>query len=163
MDCRRVCLPPHRDIALHKARTQAYKHHRREVPTVTLIAKHSPPNIPDHYYIGLKVNAPANSATPPHTHGGGAVAATMIRGRMVNQMICPHHEPDSQGTGVEILGAGESWYEPPGCHHVRSENPFDEEAEFMTWFVVSKEYVDREGIAGLVVLDAAVEEREAKR
>ena len=87
---------------------------------------------------------------------------------MLNQMGCPDEDPDSQGSGPKIYGLGESWYEPPGCHHVRSENVGDgkggevEEAVFLACFVVSKEKVDREGLRGLVVIDAAVEEEMEK-
>ena len=107
--------------------------------------------------MGLMVTAPVNAATPPHTHGGAAIVATMTRGKMLNQMVCPDHDPDSQGTGPKIYSVGESWYEPPGCHHVRSENAGDEEAQFLAVFVVAKEKVDNEGLAGLVVIDAAVQ------
>lgn len=77
-------------------------------------------------------------------------------------MVCPHHEAESQGDGAKVYEVGESWYEMPGCHHVRSENggEGDEEAEFVAWFVVEKGVVDRDGLAGLVVVDAAVEEKE---
>jgi hypothetical protein len=111
--------------------------------------------------MGLMVTAPPNSATPPHTHGGAAVVATMIRGQMLNQTVCPNHDPDSQGTGPKVYSVGESWYEPPGCHHVRSETVGDEEAQFLAVFIIDKEKVDKEGPASLVVIDADVEE--AKR
>ncbi|KAK5047504.1 hypothetical protein LTR84_006601 [Exophiala bonariae] len=126
--------------------------------SVAPVFQESPSNIPDHYYLGLMVTAPVNAATPPHTHGGGAIVATMIRGKMLNQMVCPHHDPDSQGTGPKVYSVGESWYEPPGCHHVRSENVGDEEAQFLAVFVIDKKKVDTEGLASLVVIDAAVEE-----
>lgn len=132
---------------------------RKPLPAVTPAFQHSPSNIPDHYYIGLRVNAPVGSATPPHTHGGAAIVATMIKGKMLNQMVCPDHDPDSQGSGAIVHSAGESWYEPPGCHHVRSENIGDEEAEFLAVFVVSKEKIDKEGLQSLVVIDAAVNEQ----
>lgn len=125
---------------------------------MSLVSQESPANIPGHYYLGLKVVVPVNGSTPPHTHGGAAIQATMVRGKMLNQMVCPHHEPDSQGTGPKIFDVGDSWYEPPGCHHVRSENVGDKEAEFVAWFVVKKETVDNGGIRALVVIDAAVEE-----
>ncbi|KIW58252.1 hypothetical protein PV05_02791 [Exophiala xenobiotica] len=120
----------------------------RPVATVALAFQHSPSNIPNHYYLGVKVTAPVNAATPPHTHGGGAIVATMIRGKMLNQMVCPNHDPDSQGSGPKIYAAGESWYEPPGCHHVRSENVGDEQAEFIATFVIDKETVNKEGGEG---------------
>ena len=47
------------------------------------------------------------------------------------------------------------WYEAPGCRHVRSENPFDEEAQFYANFVIDTkklEEVDDMG-AALVILD----------
>lgn len=113
------------------------------------------------YYLGLRVTAPVNAATPPHTHGGGAIVATVIKGKVLNQMVCPDHDPESQGSGPKVYGVGEVWYEPPGCHHVRSENVGDEEAEFIATFVVDKKKVDTEGLQSLVVIDAAVEE--AKR
>lgn len=126
---------------------------------VALAFQHAPSNTPDHYYIGLKVTVPVNGATPPHYHGGAAVAATMIRGKTLNQMVCPEHDPNSQGTGPKIYSVGESWYEPPGCHHVRAENGGDEEAEFIATFVVSKKKVDTEGLQGLVEIDAETEEK----
>ena len=85
----------------------------------------------------------------------------MIRGKMLNQMVCPDHGPESQGSGPKVYSVGETWYEPPGCHHVRSENVGDEEAEFIATFVIDKKKVDTEGLESLVVIDAAVEE--AKR
>ena len=130
---------------------------------VELAFKHAPANIPDHYYLGLKVTTPVNGATPPHTHGGGAIVATVTKGKALNQMVCPEHDPESQGTGPKVYGVGESWYEPPGCHHVRAENAGDEEAEFIAAFVIDKKKVDDEGLGALVVIDAEVEEaRRAK-
>jgi quercetin dioxygenase-like cupin family protein len=129
------------------------------MPKVLPAFQERPSNMPDHYFIGLRVLAPPHAATPPHTHGGAAVAATMIRGRMINQMVCPHHEASSQGTGPQLHSAGESWYEPPGCHHVRSENPDDTEAEFIAVFVISKEKIDRDGLGSLVVIDNDVEDQ----
>lgn len=128
------------------------------MPAVVPTFQEAPSNMPDHYYLGLMVTAPVNAATPPHTHGGAAIVATMIRGKMLNQMVCPNHDPDSQGTGPKVYSVGESWYEPPGCHHVRSETVGDEEAQFLAVFVVSREKVDKEGLASLVVIDAAAEE-----
>lgn len=136
---------------------------RRPGVSVAPAFMEQPSNIPDHYYLGLKVTAPVNAATPPHTHGGGAIAATMIKGKMLNQMVCPDHDPESQGSGPKVYGPGETWYEPPGCHHVRSENVGDEEAEFIAVFVIDKKKVDTEGLQSLVVIDAAVEEAKGSK
>lgn len=78
----------------------------------------------------------------------------MIRGASLNQM--------NRDEAV-VYKEGETWYEAPGCHHVRSENVSEgegEEASFYAVFVVDDEVIERGGYAGLVVLDAEVEERE---
>lgn len=55
----------------------------------------------------------------------------------------------------KIYKEGETWYEAPGCHHVRSENvSAEEEARFVAVFVVDDEVVEKHGYGGLVVLDA---------
>jgi hypothetical protein len=93
------------------------------------------------------------------TSGGAAVFATVIRGAVLNQTICPHEDPAGQGSGVWQYGAGESWFEPPGCHHVLSRNASDtEEAEFVAVFVVEKSVVEEQGLRGVVVIDAAVKD-----
>lgn len=129
--------------------------------TIAPSFRESPSNAPNHYFLGLMVTAPVNAATPPHTHGGAAVVATLIRGKMLNQMVCPHDDPNGQGSGPKVYKAGDTWYEPPGCHHVRSENVGDEEALFHAVFVVEKEKIDKEGLESLVVIDAAVEDAKA--
>src|SRR5687768_18486915 len=76
------------------------------------------------------------SATPPHTHAGAAVVATVIKGHGLNQMVHTHVDPTTgekvqHDGGAKVYGPGESWYEAPGCHHVRSETVGDEEAIFV--------------------------------
>ena len=82
------------------------------------------------------------------------------------QMVCPDHDPESQGSGVKTYTVGESWYEPPGCHHVRSENAStEEEAFFIVNLVQETKKIEELGMLNaLVVIDADVEEkkREAK-
>lgn len=108
-------------------------------------------------YIGLKVTAPVNSATPPHKHGGAAVVAVMVRGRMLNEMEC-----DGKGDGPKVYSEGECWYEPPGCHHVRSENAGDEEAVFIANFVIETKKIEEAGVRNaLVQIDADEEEKKS--
>ena len=78
----------------------------------------------------------------------------MLRGASLNQMNCdePH-----------VYVEGDTWYEAPGCHHIRSENACktpDEEATFYAVLVIDDEVIEKEGYAGLAVLDADVEEKE---
>ncbi|KAH7200561.1 hypothetical protein DER44DRAFT_672837 [Fusarium oxysporum] len=113
-----------------------YKQHadtlcRRPTVSVAVSHVHQPPNLPNNTWLGLLVTAPTNAATPPHTHAGAAIVATVIRGHVLNQMT---HTHDS---GAKVYGPGESWYEAPGCHHVRSENVGNDEALFIANLVVS--------------------------
>jgi len=126
----------------------------RPLPTVAPAFHHNPPNLPGKSMVGLTVTAAPGSATPPHTHGGATVVATMIKGQTLNQMVCPDHDPQSQGSGPKVYGVGESWYEPPGCHHVRSECVGSEEAVFVANFIIDTERIEMLGVLdALVVID----------
>lgn len=83
------------------------------------------------------------------------MSATVIQGRVLNQMICA----DGHVVGPRVYEKGESWYEPPGCHHVRSENAGDEEAMFIASLIVDEEAIKRKGVMkALVVIDAELQE-----
>ncbi|KAI4095850.1 MAG: hypothetical protein LQ344_001404 [Seirophora lacunosa] len=124
--------------------------------TIQLISHLHPPNIPGKSLITLLVTLPPNGATPPHRHGSAAVLALMLRGASRDQM---NAEPEAS-----VRGPGESFYEAPGCHHVRGENASEaEEAAFYAVFVVDDGEFERGGgYEGLVVLDRDVEEEEEK-
>jgi hypothetical protein len=77
--------------------------HSRPVVKVEPVYQQQPSNIPGMTYIGLKVTAPVGSATPPHKHGGAAVVANMVKGRMLNQMVC-----DEESHGPVIHAEGDS-------------------------------------------------------
>lgn len=125
--------------------------------TVAVNWRESPPIIPGKAYIGLRVTAPVNAATPPHRHGGASVAATVIKGRVLNQMVCA----DGHVVGPQIYEVGESWYEPPGCHHVQCSNAGDEEAVFVAAFVIDEAPIREKGIiAALTQFDADEEANE---
>ncbi len=80
------------------------------------------------------------------------------------QMICPGEEPEGQGKGRVNYTVGESWYEPPGCHHVVSSNAsMEEECVFVATMVVDTERIERLGVLGaLVVIDAEEEDKMGK-
>ena len=64
---------------------------------------------------------------------------------------------------MQEYGPGESWYEPPGCHHVRSENASkDEEAVFIATLIQDTEKIERLGVVNALVVLDAVEEEKAK-
>lgn len=97
-------------------------------------------------YIGVKSTFPVSTAIPPHKHGGAVVTANVIQGRVLNQMVC-----DGETHESIIHGAGESWYEPPGCHHVRCENAGDEEAVFVANFVIETSKIEELGLVNALV------------
>ncbi|EEU36644.1 uncharacterized protein NECHADRAFT_51650, partial [Fusarium vanettenii 77-13-4] len=140
---------------------------RRPTVGVAVSHVHHPPNIPGQTWLGLTVTTPVNAATPPHTHAGAAVVATVIRGHVLNQMTRSHD------SGAKIYGPGESWYEAPGCHHVRSETVGDEECVFIANLIVSTDTFkgldvksrapedDLAKILRVVIIDKEVEEQQA--
>jgi hypothetical protein len=68
-----------------------------------------------------------------------------------------------QCSGPKIYGPGESWYEMPGCHHVRSENVGEdgEEAQFVANLVIDSSRLEaaENAIAGVFIIDAEEEEK----
>lgn len=77
-------------------------------------------------------------------------------------MVHTHTDPvtgktTTHDSGPKIYGPGESWYEAPGCHHVRSENAGEEEALFIANLVVGDEVFE-----GLDVGATGVEAQFAK-
>ncbi|KAL8923363.1 MAG: hypothetical protein Q9208_004633 [Pyrenodesmia sp. 3 TL-2023] len=134
---------------MHDICTMASSTRPRE--TITVLSHHKPPNIPGKSLITLLVTLPPNAATPPHTHGGAAVLALMLRGASRDQM--------NDGEAV-VRGEGETFYEAPGCHHVKGENACEgKETQFYAVFIVDDEYFEKEGYQGLLVLDAEMQEK----
>jgi hypothetical protein len=100
----------------------------------------------------------------------------MIRGHLVSQMVHTHVDPTTGEThtvdsGPKVYGPGESWYEAPGCHHVRSEAVGPEEGLFIANLLVSTDVFegldlqarsvddDMAKIGRVVIIDKEVEER----
>jgi hypothetical protein len=77
------------------------------------------------------------------------------------QMVHPGTDPEGQGTGPKIYGPGDSWYEPPGCHHVRSGNASEtEDCQFQATFIIDTKTIEEMGVMdALVQIDAAQEEK----
>ena len=87
---------------------------------------------------------------PSHTHNGAAITATQLQGSSLNQM---NDDPPF------VASFGESFYEAPGCRHVRNENVSKtEEAKFSAVFVIDDEVV-KDGYDSLVVLDIEKEQK----
>ena len=91
-------------------------------------------------------------------------------------MVHTHFDPvtgekTEHNSGAKIYGPGETWFEMPGCHHVRSECVGDEEALFLANMIVSDNVfegldpnatgleADFAKIMRVVIIDAEVEEQ----
>ncbi|MCJ1268368.1 hypothetical protein MMC22_008256 [Lobaria immixta] len=124
--------------------------------TVKLLSHKQPSCMPGKAYLTLLLTLPANGATPSHFHFPSAIMGLMIHGAMINQFN-DEKEPT-------VYRAGEVWYEGPGCHHVRSENVGEkgrdeEEASAYVVVVVDTEILEKDGLEGLVRLDADNDEK----
>lgn len=111
--------------------------------------------MPGKTYISTLLTLPAGGAIPPHVHGDAAIMGLMLRGALLNQVN--DEEP-------KVYRPGEAWYEGPGMHHVRSENVGEkgrdeEEVAVYAVIVVDNEVLEKEGIDGLMLLDADQEEK----
>ncbi|KAL2871655.1 cupin domain-containing protein [Aspergillus lucknowensis] len=116
--------------------------------TFEILKVFHPSNLPGKQIVVGRVFVPPNGASPPHTHGGASIVAVATDGAVLNQMN--NQEPS-------ISKRGEFWYEAPGCHHQRSENNTQENAEFIAVLVVDDETV-KDGYHSIFVLDAEKEQ-----
>jgi len=82
--------------------------------TATPLASRPIPNIPGKRLVAVNVDYPPGAASPPHRHAGSAfIYAYVVAGRIRSAV---------DAGPVRVYRAGEGWFEPPGAHHVVSEN-----------------------------------------
>jgi quercetin dioxygenase-like cupin family protein len=90
---------------------------------------HAIPNIPGKSLIALVVTYPPGGASTPHHHAKSA----FIYGYVLSGVI----QSQVEGEPAKTLTAGESFYEPPGAHHVVSRNmSATQPAKLLAVFVV---------------------------
>lgn len=120
---------------------------RRPRDVAKVIAHHRPSNVPGKSVVVMLVTQAPNAASPPHTHGGAAVVGLTLSGEILNQM--------NDDTPF-IVRPGETWFEGPGCHHVRGENASDSaSASFYAVFVVDDEII-KDGYENLLIVNESV-------
>jgi quercetin dioxygenase-like cupin family protein len=91
------------------------------------------------------VDFPPNASTPPHTHAGASVSVYVLKGSLLNKM--------NDGP-TQVIPAGGTFFEAPGCHHVTSDNySTTEPAQILATMVVDTKIVEEGGVAALVVID----------
>ncbi|PHH91946.1 hypothetical protein CDD83_9662 [Cordyceps sp. RAO-2017] len=115
------------------------------MPSVEKVYAYALQNVPGFSAVALRVTFPPGAQHPPHRHGGASVVGCVLAGSTLNKM---NDEP------TMLLGAGETWYEAPGCHHRVSANASatDELVLFAT-FVIETDVWEAGGIQALVKID----------
>lgn len=81
------------------------------------------------------------------------ITGLMLQGKLLNQF---NDEPP------KTYGVGHAWFEPPGVHHVRSENVGDEVVKVYAVAIVDEELLEKYGPDAMMLLDADEEEKMEK-
>ena len=93
------------------------------------ISSHALPNVPGKRVTVVRVFYGPGGFTPPHTHSG-SVTAYVTKGEIRSQL---------GGGPVETFKVGQSFFEPPGAHHLISANASNTEpAELIAVFVADE-------------------------
>lgn len=71
------------------------------------------PNVPGKTFTSGIIDFPPNASANPHTHGQAFVYAYVLEGTIRSAL---ENEP------VTTYHQGQDWVEPPGAHHVLTEN-----------------------------------------
>jgi len=96
---------------------------------VRVVFEHALPNVEGKRMVAVTVNYPPGARSLAHRHAASAfIYAYVLSGSIRSQVGT---EP------AKVYHAGEGFYEPPGSHHVISENASDKEAaSLLAVFVV---------------------------
>ena len=71
-------------------------------------------NIPGKSIVAVEVELGPGEASPPHHHASSAFIYVYVLAGTVRSQV--------EGEPARVYHAGESWYEPPGAHHVEARN-----------------------------------------
>jgi quercetin dioxygenase-like cupin family protein len=77
------------------------------------VFEHALPNLPGKVLTAVVVEYAPGGKSPPHRHDASAsIFAYVLSGSIRSQ----------EGGEATVYQAGQSWFEPPGAHHLISEN-----------------------------------------
>jgi quercetin dioxygenase-like cupin family protein len=82
--------------------------------TVSPLLKQPLPNVKGKTFTAEIVYFPPNARAVPHRHGSAFVYAYVLEGTVRSQLA---------GEPVRTSHQGQNWVEPPGAHHLLTENP----------------------------------------
>ncbi|MEU8074555.1 cupin domain-containing protein [Catellatospora citrea] len=95
--------------------------------TVSVLLEQALPNVPGKTFTSAIVDFPPGSRAVPHRHGQAFVYAYVLDGTVRSQL---------EGQPVQTYTAGQNWVEPPGAHHVLTENTSSSEpAKLLVVFI----------------------------
>ena len=97
--------------------------------TVTPVMSQSVPEATGRKVLMLTVEYKPGQASEPHRHPG-SIFAYVLEGHVVSQL---------DGSATKTYGPGESWYEPPGAHHVVSKNASSTEPAKLLVFAIAED------------------------
>lgn len=104
----------------------AKAHDPAAAETVRPILRQSLPDVPGKQATLVLVSYEPGQASKPHFHPG-SVFAYVLEGSVVSQL---------EGTEAKTYTQGQSWYEPPGAHHLVSRNASDSRpAKVLAWLL----------------------------
>lgn len=97
--------------------------------TVTPLFTEALPNVAGKTFTSALVTFPPTARAVAHRHGDAFVYAYVLEGAVSSQL---------EGAPAQVYRQGQSWSEPPGAHHVATENtsPTDE-AKLLVVFVAT--------------------------
>jgi quercetin dioxygenase-like cupin family protein len=81
--------------------------------TLTPLFEQALPNVPGKTFTSAIVTFPPGARAVPHRHGEAFVYAYVLEGAISSQL---------EGQPAHVYHQGENWSEPPGAHHVATEN-----------------------------------------
>jgi quercetin dioxygenase-like cupin family protein len=90
--------------------TRAWAHDSAE--TITPVMKQAIPEAAGKDVLMATVTYQPGQASDAHMHPG-SIFAYVLEGHVTSQL---------EGSPARTFGPGESWYEPPGAHHIVSKN-----------------------------------------
>ncbi|MEZ2351109.1 cupin domain-containing protein [Caballeronia sp. RCC_10] len=103
--------------------------HGGDEETVTPLMKQALPEAPGKNVLMATVAFKPGQASEAHQHPG-SIFAYVLEGHVVSQL---------EGSAAKTYGPGESWYEPPGAHHVVAKNASGTEKAVLLVFAIAGE------------------------
>jgi quercetin dioxygenase-like cupin family protein len=87
------------------------------------------PDIPGKTFTSAIVTFPPAARAVPHRHGDAFVYAYVLEGAVSSQL---------EGEPAQVYHQGENWSEPPGAHHLATENTSPtESAKLLVVFIAT--------------------------